>query len=141
MAVITPQQLAKSGTEHGEQRALFSELRQWSKAIYDMTFAIPNGGSRGDNARSRAIRGLAMKAEGVKPGVPDVMVAWPYGGYAGLFVEMKRPADKEKDRKAGVLGKSQEPWHDRLRERGYAVAVAYSWDEALALIKRYFGQA
>lgn len=137
---MTPEQLAKSGSEHGHQRAFFSELAKWSRAVYDMTFAVPNGGSRGDSAKSRAIRGLAMKAEGVKPGVPDVMVAWPYGGYAGLFLELKRPEDREKDRKAGTLGKSQEPWHDRLRGRGYAVAVAYSWDEAFAYVRKYFGQ-
>lgn len=136
---MTPEQLAKSGSEHGHQRAFFAALREWSKAVDALTFAIPNGGARGDNARSNMIRGAALKAEGVKAGVPDVFVAWPYGGFAGLFVEMKRPADREKDRAKGRLGDAQEPWHDKLMVRGYALAVCYTWEEALAAVKQYFG--
>ena len=143
---MTGDQLAKSGSEHGEQRAFFAELRYWSEAVEDMTFAIPNGGSRGDTEKSRMIRGNALKSEGVKKGVPDVMVAWPLfyddgTWFAGLYVELKRDADREKDRKAGVLGKAQEPWHIKLRARGYAVAVAYNWREALAAVKLYFRAA
>lgn len=136
---MTPQELSKSGSEHGHQRAFYQELQVWSPVIYDMTFAIPNGGKRGDTARSSMIRGAAMKAEGVKRGVPDSMVAWPFGGYAGLFIEQKRPSDRDKDRAAGRLGTAQEPWHDRLRARGYKVVIAYTWEEALDHVKRYFG--
>ena len=137
---MTPEELAKSGSEHGNQRAFFAALQQWSPVVNEHTFAIPNGGSRGDTRQSRAQQGAKLKAEGVKSGVPDVMVAWPYGGYAGLFVEMKRPADRATDRARGRLGDNQDPWHARLRGRGYAVIIAYTWQEALAAVQSYFGQ-
>lgn len=136
---MTPAQLAKSGTEHGHQRALFAAVLEWSRVVYDMMYAIPNGGSRGDTDDSRKIRGNMLKTEGVKDGVPDVKVAWPYGNYAGLYIEMKRPADRDKKRAKGKVADAQEAWHTRLREHGYAVEVAYTWEEAFAAIKRYFG--
>ncbi|MFO4987381.1 hypothetical protein RCK87_26925, partial [Salmonella enterica subsp. enterica serovar 1,4,[5],12:i:-] len=46
-------------------------------------FAIHNQG-HGDK-----IRGNRAKAEGVKKGVPDLMLPVVIDGYAGLFVELK----------------------------------------------------
>lgn len=137
---MTPEQLAKSGSEHGEQRAFFAALRTLSAEAEEMCFAIPNGGGRASagDKRTASIRGSHLKAEGVKAGVPDVMLAWPFNGYAGLFIEMKRQADRELERRAGKLGKNQEPWHDKLRAKGYCVVVCYSWQEAIAAVRTYF---
>ena len=78
-----------------------------------LMFAIPNGGSRGDSALSRQIRGNQLKAEGVKSGVPDIFLPSRSGmGYSGLFVELKR-ADEKKSR----LSTEQVQWLLRLRER------------------------
>jgi hypothetical protein len=142
---VTPDQLAKSGSEHGEQRALFAwlawaELYGFEAAWDDRTYAgtwepglvtyavpelrwchaIPNGGSRGDDKRSRAIQGGKLKAEGVKPGVLDVFLPVVVRGavsgapeplrciiYAGLYVEMKR--GENEFQRAGVTSSL----HDR----------------------------
>lgn len=125
MAILSPAKLAASGSEHGHQRAYFAALLAWSRIVWEHTFAIPNG-------RKRDIRdAAALKAEGVKPGAPDVLCAYPFGVYHGLFIEMKKP-------EKGVIANKQNEWHDRLIARGYAVAVCYSWDEALAATQYYF---
>lgn len=146
MVAITPQVLSKSGTEHGHQVAYFVALQQWSRPVYDHTFAIPNGGARGEDERTRMIRGGQLKAEGVKAGVPDTMTAWPsqfdlrlgpkayrrFDAHA-LFIELKKP-------KKGVIARGQTEWHQRLITQGYAVAVGYGWEEALDITKYYFRQ-
>lgn len=75
--------------------------------------SIPNGGSRGDDARSRAIRGAAMKAEGVKEGVPDVFLPFPHGNFAGFYIEMKKPGGR--------------PSKEQLEFKAYALSVGYQW--------------
>lgn len=163
MAKITPDQIANSGTEHGEQAALF----MWAQANFGndprlrLLFAIPNGGARGDDQRARMIRGANMKAEGVKPGVPDVCLPvpslrWGYDAYVmqeqhlfrnwyhGLFIEMKKPAAKLKRGPNGSgpwdnggVDPEQKVWLDALTEQGYKCAVCYSWLEAANVIKIY----
>ena len=99
-----------------------------------LMFAIPNGGSRGDSALSRQIRGNQLKAEGVKSGVPDIFLpARSDRGYSGLFIELKR-ADEKKSR----LSTEQVQWLLRLREEGYCAEVCYGAEHAKQLIKWYF---
>lgn len=119
---MTPDQLAKSGTEHGEQRALFQWCNvaiqfgfnvawDWasgmgieaakSSRLNDMRpaeelrwlFAVPNGGLRDK------ITAAKLRHEGVKPGVPDLFLPLPFdnrnGKWAGLFIEMKRDEKTE----------------------------------------------
>lgn len=152
---MTPDELAKSGTEHGEQTALFA----WAAANVGndprlaLLFAIPNGGARGNSTKDRAIRGAHMKAEGVRSGVPDVFLPVPApnnwgspnnaGQYHGLFIEMKKPATKLK-RKApehkwdtGGVDPNQIIWLTNLEQQGYKCVVCYSWYEAANEIKFY----
>lgn len=132
---MTPEQSASSGTEHGHQVAVFIWAQQNRPQYPDLEhmFAIPNGGSRGDDKRSRMIRGAQLKAEGVKPGVPDIMLPTPRRGYAGLFIEMKKPD--------GTLDKAQkDDWHPYLMGQHYYVATCYSWQEAVQCLQWYLGE-
>ena len=71
---MTPGQLAKSDSEAAHQTALFAwaalQVKRWPELRW--LHHIPNGGSRGDDAKSRAIRGGQLKAQGVRTGVSDV---------------------------------------------------------------------
>ena len=148
---MTPEQIAASGTESGHQRALFAKVnadlwqlqmqnehylptndkfrglwdgadRRWAAPLRFL-HSIPNGGSRGDSTRSRAIRGATMKAEGVKEGIPDLFLPFPHvvalpayettAMYAGLYLEMKKPGGK--------------PSKEQLEFRDYALSVGYAW--------------
>ena len=93
--MITPEGLAAAGTEHAHQKAIFcwaaNNFNKWPEL--QLMFAIPNGGTRGDDKKSRTIRGGKLKAEGVKAGVPDIFLPVPRHKYTdsrlnpmGLFL-------------------------------------------------------
>lgn len=154
---MSPWSLAKSGSEHGEQSALFSWLAIASRYGFkvaddplsytekgyaaanpksvampdlDLIFAIPNGGSRGSDKRSAQIVGSQMKAEGVKRGVSDIFVPIPRHGLHGLFVEMKR-AD------GGTVSAEQKTFGAGMQRQGYGFVVCYGWLEAAQILKKW----
>lgn len=94
--------------EHKEQVALC----KWLDARKVRYFAIPNGGARD------AVTGARLKAEGVKPGVPDLFIP-----EMRLFIEMKR-------RDGGATTNAQKEWAEYLRGEGYRVEVCRGWIEA-----------
>lgn len=91
--------------------------------LYSNIFAIPNGGFRHITTARK------LKAEGVRPGVPDVFVGVPRFPHAGLFLEFKMPK--------GVVSAVQATWADRLQTVGYAYAVVRSVDEAIETTEGY----
>lgn len=128
--MITPEQLAKAGTEHAHQTAFF----QWVAMRFQhpqkhMFFAVPNGGDRNISVAA------SMKAEGVKPGVPDVFWPVPMGPYAGLWLELKRPGLE--GRALGGRSDKQEKWHRDLIGQQYAVATVYGWEAMTEALKWY----
>ena len=99
---------------------------------------IPNGGGRGDSAKSAMIRGGQLKAEGVKAGVADLFLPVRRGQWPGLYIEMKKPAVKAK--KEGILGgvsDEQKQFGDFVMAQGYGWMVCYSWREAAQAIEQY----
>lgn len=88
-----------------------------------LLFAVPNGGMR------NRVVAAKLKAEGVRVGIPDMLLAAPNGDYHGLFVEHKiRP------RKPSI---EQERVINDLRDQGYQVTVSYSYDETVKSICSY----
>lgn len=109
-------------TEHTEQSKLVGRTRTFYPDV--LVFAVPNGGKR---AMKEAIR---FKAEGVTPGIPDLVFAEPRGRYHGLYVEMKR-------RKGGYLSDDQRDRIRQLRRRGYKVLIGYGVDEVWDEVEAY----
>lgn len=95
---------------------------QYAKYSDDL-FAIPNGGKRSK------IEAAIMTGEGVRKGMPDLMLALPIGGFHGLFIEMKW----------GRNGNSthQTAKQERLKSRGYAVSVCWTVDEFIKVVNAY----
>ena len=96
-------------------------------------FAIANGG-----ARHPAVAGK-LKAEGVKPGVPDLLLAigreLANGNWSnGLFIEMKKRKFSPSDVKPEQL-----EWHERLQKANYMVKVCGGFEEARTAICTYLG--
>lgn len=122
----TPIEQAKRRNEHKEQVTLI-EWCEWNKGTYpdlEMIYAIPNGGFRFDATAGR------LKAEGVKPGVPDLMLPVPRGTFHGLYIEMKAHT-------GGRVSEHQAAWHEKLKRQGYAVAVCPGWEAARDEIINY----
>lgn len=130
--MLTPEQLAKSGTEHAHQVALFQwiALEGWMEhGELVKLFAIPNGGDRKPSVAA------AMKAEGVKPGVPDMCLPVSRHGYNSLWLELKRPIYAT--HKNGGCSDAQLAWHKMLGDEGHLVVVVYGWQGAVTALKEY----
>lgn len=121
---MTPEQLSKSGSEHGHQMALFAwatlARQEWPQL--GLLFAIPN-------QRAGVVAGAFFKAEGTKAGVPDLMLPVARGSWHGLFLELKKPG--------GIPTKEQMNWIDKLLKQNYFATVAYGWEEAKEVILTY----
>ena len=114
--------------EAQEQTMLF-EWARLSITKYpelELLFAIPNGGSR------NLIEAAHLKAQGVKPGVPDICLPVPSVRYTALYIELKR-------RKGGVVSDAQRGWIAALNRVGCRAVVCHGWDEAREEIERYLG--
>lgn len=112
-------------SEHQEQCSLIT-WTAYASVTYpelNMIFAIPNGGKR-----NKVVAGK-LKTEGVKSGVPDLMLPVARGDFHGLFIEMKR--------KDGTESANQKIWRERLLAENYQAIVCYSWLEAKEAIIFY----
>ncbi len=113
-------------SEHHEQVAIFewAKLNMVKYPQLKNLFAIPNGGQRSRRT------GAMLKAEGVKSGISDMMLAYPCGNYHGLFIELKR-------RDGGKVSPQQQDWINRLNKAGYLAKVAFGAKEAVNIIVDY----
>ena len=113
-------------SEHLEQVAIFewAKLNMEKYPQLENLFAIPNGGQREHRT------GTMLKREGVRSGVPDLLLAYPCGNYHGLFIELKR-------RDGGKVSPTQTEWISRLNQAGYLAMVAYGAKEAVKVILYY----
>lgn len=79
-----------------------------------------------------------MKAEGSKPGIPDVFLAIPKDVYGGCYIEMKSPTHKPKRISSkGGLSDIQIVVIQDLKKSGYRVEVCYSALEAQNIVLDY----
>jgi hypothetical protein len=137
---MTPETLARSGTEAAHQTALFAWAALQAKRFPELRWLhhIPNGGSRGDDARSRAIRGSQLKAQGVRVGVADVCLPVRRGGWSGLYIEMKKPSEKPKrEGSKGGVSDEQAAFGTFVKSQGFGWIVCYSWEEAAEILTKY----
>lgn len=111
--------------EHQEQRRLI-EWRDESIRIYPelvMLVAVPNGGMRSKRTAGR------LKAEGVSPGYPDLLLDLARGGFHGWRGELKAEGGRVTD--------TQKQWHKALIAQGYHVDVAFGWLAMRDCLLRY----
>jgi hypothetical protein len=163
--MITPDQIAKCGSESAHQKALFCYLAVAIKHGFDAAdyFAdngsfkskdvalfsedksipelkwihhIPNGGARDK------VSAANLKLEGVKKGIADLF--WPFEqkrfcGLSGLYIEMKKPDEEPKTPTSkGGLSDEQIEFRDFVLSQNYEWHVCYSWREAADVIKNYY---
>jgi hypothetical protein len=112
-------------SEHTQQ----SLLIEWSQLVEKqypelrLLYAVPNGGLR--SARTAA----ALKREGMKAGVPDLVLPVARRHWHSLYLELKAGS--------GRLSENQKRWIDLLSEQGNLAAVAYSFEEAKGILVDY----
>ena len=97
--------------ESGHQEALFewAQYQLWHMPELEYMFHVPNGGKR------EKATAVALKRQGVKAGVPDIVLPVPRDGYHGLYIELKAGKNKPTQ--------NQKRWLKFLQEQGYYTAV------------------
>lgn len=111
--------------ESEEQTAIieWANIMQHRVPELALLYHVPNGGSR------NVIEAKRLKAQGVKSGVPDLVLPVARGKYHGLYIELKTPRGRVSD--------TQKQWLEALRNQGYAAIVCRGADEAIAMIAKY----
>lgn len=111
--------------ESGHQEALFSWAAYQQGRMPELEYLhhVPNGGKR-DKATA-----TALKRQGVKAGVPDIVLPAVRAGYHGLYIELKAGKNTTTAKQKG--------WLRFLRQQGYFTAVCYGWQAAAELIEKY----
>jgi len=132
---ITPEDLAKSGTEDGNQAALFCWAADNVSRYPQLKWlhAIPNGGHRHVAEASKLV------AAGTRSGVWDIFLPVPvlyrFQPFHGCYIEMKKAA--RKNHKDGGLTKEQIEFGEYAAYAGYFTAICYSWEEARGVLINY----
>lgn len=137
---MKPEDFARSGTEAGHQTALFAWAAIAARQHPELEWlhAIPNGGARGDDVKSRQIRGGQLKAQGVRAGVADVCLPVLRLPYSGFYIEMKKPSERPKRAgSAGGVSDKQAEFGAFVQSQGFAWTVCYSWEEARDALLKY----
>ena len=83
----------------------------------------PNGGRR--NVRE----GARFKAQGVRPGFPDLVLYKTSGRFVGLAVELKI--------KPNTLTEQQEWWLGWLQSQGWQISVCYELKDFMNVVEVY----
>lgn len=121
--------------EHQHQVALIAwAARTWlptaadvepGSKVADYLLAIPNGGRR------EKLEAVRLKAEGVKPGVSDLLLPLRRHDCAGLWLELKAPGGKPTP--------AQRDWLRRMDAAGYRAEWRDDWVSAAQVIAEYVG--
>lgn len=113
-------------TEDAEQEMLFRWAAGHESQHPELALLhhVPNGGHRSKRTAS------ALRRQGVKPGVPDVVLPVARDGHHGLYVEMKRL-------QGGRVSPEQCAWIEALSSQGYRAVLCRGWEQARDAIVDY----
>lgn len=89
-----------------------------------LCFHVPNGGTR------NPVEAAHLKAQGVTPGVADIIIMVPSGKYHGAAIELKVGNNKPTA--------SQQEFLANACKNGYFATLCWSLDEFIELIHTYF---
>lgn len=129
----TPPRSAPRKTTRGEEIEQ-ARVIKWSHkvAVRNLMPALrwlhhsPNGGKRD------GLAGAQMKALGVKPGWPDLILPFSNQPFThGLVIEMKSATGSTSD--------TQKEWLEHFEAQGWVVKVARSAQEARTILCQYLG--
>jgi hypothetical protein len=109
-----------------EQAALIKELELRLPAVAALIYHVPNGGHR------HKLVAIKLKGQGVRAGVPDLVLPMARGGYFGLYLEFKATAPND-----AAVSASQHAWIRRLNDQGYLAIVCRGHFDAMEQIRAY----
>ncbi|MBC3465021.1 VRR-NUC domain-containing protein [Pseudomonas sp. RW10S2] len=115
--------------EGQEQAALMQELQLRYPQAYKLIYHVPNGGHR------HKLVAAKLKGQGVKAGVPDLVLPMARGGYFGLYIEFKAKPLFDAE-----VSPSQDAYIQALNAQGYLAIVCRGCIDAVEAIRAYLLQ-
>lgn len=100
------------------------------RTLADFSYAVPNGMMLAGGPAQRGRLMNSMKAQGLKVGVSDIVIALPRGPYHGAYMELKRDS-------ASAITDAQENWTALMNEVGYNAGIVIGLDAAIAFARAY----
>ncbi len=123
-------------SEHTEQANFFSEVRfkfqHREDFIRKLLFSVPNGMWIGGQNKFALMN--KFKAEGLQPGVSDVLYLQPRGEYNCLAIEMKA---QDKRNQADAVSDEQSEFLKAVNGAGGLGEVCYGAEEAIKMFEAY----
>jgi hypothetical protein len=112
--------------EGQEQAALLAELSLRYPAVAKLMYHVPNGGHR------HKLVATKLKAQGVKAGIPDLVLPMARGGHFGLYIEFKATPPND-----APVSASQHACIEMLIEQGYLAIICRGHFDAMEQIRAY----
>ncbi|NSX21853.1 VRR-NUC domain-containing protein [Pseudomonas putida] len=129
-AIMKPVRAKKPRTrpvdrEGREQAALMEEIALRYPDVFEMIYHVPNGGHRHKKVAEK------LKHQGVKAGIPDLVLPMARGGYFGMYIEFKATVDP------APVSPSQQACIRRLNDQGYLAIVCRGHFDAMEQLRAY----
>ena len=115
--------------EGREQAALMIEIALRYPVAAKLIYHVPNGGHR------HVLVAMKLKEQGVKAGVPDLVLPMARGGYFGLYIEFKAKAPYD-----AAVSPAQDAYLRALTDQGYLAIVCRGHVDAIEAIRAYLLQ-
>lgn len=115
--------------EGSEQATLMAEIALRYPVAAKLMFHVPNGGHR------HKLVAIKLKEQGVKAGVPDLVLPMARGGYFGLYIEFKAKPPFD-----AAVSPSQDAYIHALTGQGYLAVVCRGHIDALEALRAYLLQ-
>lgn len=112
-----------------EQAALLADVQLRYPAAFKLIYHVPNGGHRHKAVAAK------LKGQGVKAGVPDLVLPMARGGHFGLYIEFKAQPPFD-----AAVSPSQDAYLQALTDQGYLAIVCRGHIDALEAIRAYLLQ-
>lgn len=112
--------------EGQEQAVLMAELQLRYPAAHKLIYHVPNGGHRVKAVAAK------LKGQGVKAGVPDLVLPMARGGYFGLYIEFKAKPPYD-----AAVSPTQDAYLQALNDQGYLAIVCRGSIDAVEAIRSY----
>lgn len=111
--------------EGQEQAALMREIELRYPEVFELIYHVPNGGHRVKAVAAK------LKAQGVKAGIPDLVLPMARGGYFGLYIEFKATFEP------APVSTSQKDCLRRLNAQGYLAIVCRGHFDTMEQLRAY----
>jgi hypothetical protein len=107
---------------------------------------VPNGTQLAGSRVHRAQYMASLKSQGFRPGVSDIVIAYPIWGqiagrciWPGAYIEMKRVREAYKGPAAlkAAIRREQVEWLELMESVGYWTAVSYGAEDFKTLVSSY----